>query len=154
MIKCIYDGLISLWLVVVIRRGQIRWVGRVFQNFKVKICQFLMRNGRLVRSSIVWNKQRFLSKAKIYEHRYVARVNLTNTRVLIYYKESAGLTRRIRLTCEVETESAPRDDLYQRRISPPSSGARRQHQYPIASCLDSSPRHLIRILWRISSRHR
>jgi hypothetical protein len=36
----------------------------MFQNFKVKICQFLVSNGRLVRSSNILKKQRFLSKAK------------------------------------------------------------------------------------------
>jgi hypothetical protein len=37
--------------------SQIKRIGRVFQNFKVKICQFLVRNGRLVRSSSVLKKQ-------------------------------------------------------------------------------------------------
>jgi hypothetical protein len=42
---------------VVVWRGQIRWVGRVFQNLKVKIRQILLRNVLLVRSSIVLKKQ-------------------------------------------------------------------------------------------------
>jgi hypothetical protein len=70
-------GLISLWLYeevrkeVVVRRGQIRWEGWVFQNFKVKICQFLVRNGRLVSSSIVLKKQDCFRKTKTYQHPYV-----------------------------------------------------------------------------------
>jgi hypothetical protein len=42
---------------VVVWRGQIRWVGQVFRNFQVKICQFLVRNGFFVRSSNVLKKQ-------------------------------------------------------------------------------------------------
>jgi hypothetical protein len=73
----LYGGLISLWLYkevrkeVVVRRGQIRLAGRVFQNFKVKICQFLVRNGRLVRNSIVLKKQDSFRKPKTYQHPYV-----------------------------------------------------------------------------------
>jgi hypothetical protein len=46
-------------------------VGRVFQNFKVKISQFLARNGRLVRSGIVLKKQDTFRKPKTYQHSYV-----------------------------------------------------------------------------------
>jgi hypothetical protein len=50
---------------VAVRRGQIRWVCRVFQNFWVKICQFLVRNSCLERSSKHYLEEtRFLSKAK------------------------------------------------------------------------------------------
>jgi hypothetical protein len=44
------------------RRGQIRRVGRVFQNFKVKVCQFLVRSGHLVRNRTVWKKQNSFRK--------------------------------------------------------------------------------------------
>jgi hypothetical protein len=46
-------------------------VGRVFQNIKVKICQILVRNGRLVRSGIVLKKQDSFRKPKTYQHSYV-----------------------------------------------------------------------------------
>jgi hypothetical protein len=69
--------LVSLWLYkevkkeVVVPRGKFRCVSRVFQNFKVKIYQYVVRNGRLVRSSIVLKKQDSFRKPKTYQHPYV-----------------------------------------------------------------------------------
>jgi hypothetical protein len=69
--------LLSLWLYkevrkeVVAQRGQIRWIGRVIQNLKEKICQFLVHNCRLVRSNIVLKKQDSFRKPKTYQHPYV-----------------------------------------------------------------------------------
>jgi hypothetical protein len=43
----------------------------VFQNFKAKICSFLVRNDRLVRSSIVLKKQDSFRKPKTYQYPHV-----------------------------------------------------------------------------------
>jgi hypothetical protein len=42
---------------VVVSRGKIKWVGRMCQNLKVKICQFLVRNGRLVGAALSWRRR-------------------------------------------------------------------------------------------------
>jgi hypothetical protein len=51
------EVILELRKAVVAQRSQITLVGQVFQNFKVKICQFLAHNGCLVKSSFEFNKQ-------------------------------------------------------------------------------------------------